>query len=107
LLVISARNIPENQDEPLGFAPLASVSRVMDDIFTSIPIDISIRGKKSVRTYKKTRYRSVPMKSWGPMLFSYGPFQELINGAKMALKYFVTLPVMAKSGGFSAVIPHI
>ena len=33
-----AGNIPGTQDEPLGFASLASAACVMDDILTSIPI---------------------------------------------------------------------
>ncbi len=36
-----ARNIPGTQDEPLGFASLASAARVMDEILTPIPIDLS------------------------------------------------------------------
>jgi len=35
-----ARNIPGTQDEPLGFASLASAARLMDDILTPIPIDL-------------------------------------------------------------------
>ncbi len=34
------RNIPGTQDEPLGFASLASAARLMDDILTPIPIDL-------------------------------------------------------------------
>ena len=36
-----ARNIPGTQDEPLGFASLTPAARVMDDILTPIPIDLS------------------------------------------------------------------
>jgi hypothetical protein len=32
--------IPGIQDEPLGFASLASAARVMDDIHTPIPMDL-------------------------------------------------------------------
>jgi hypothetical protein len=35
-----ARNIPGTQDDPLGFASLASAARVMDDILTPIPIEL-------------------------------------------------------------------
>ncbi len=35
-----ASNIPGTQDEPLGFASLASAARLMDDILTPIPIDL-------------------------------------------------------------------
>jgi len=34
------RDIPGTQDEPLGFASLASAARLMDDILTPIPIDL-------------------------------------------------------------------
>ena len=40
-------------------------------------------------------------------IFPHGPFQELINGAKMALNYLLTFPPMAIYGGLSSVIPHI
>ena len=40
-------------------------------------------------------------------LFPHGPFQELINGAKMALNYLVTFPTMAICGGRSYIYPHI
>jgi integrase len=33
-------NIPRIQDEPLGFASLASAARLMDEILTPIPIDL-------------------------------------------------------------------
>jgi hypothetical protein len=36
-----ARNIPGTHDEPLGFASLASADRVMDDILTPIPIELT------------------------------------------------------------------
>ena len=38
------RDIPGTQDEPLGFASLASAARVMDDILTPIPIDLRDLG---------------------------------------------------------------
>jgi hypothetical protein len=42
------RNIPGTQDEPLGFASLASAARLMDDILTPIPIDLrNLRREKS------------------------------------------------------------
>lgn len=34
-----ASNFPETQDEPLGFASLASAASLINDIFTPIPID--------------------------------------------------------------------
>jgi hypothetical protein len=37
-------NIPGTQDEPLGFASLASAARLMDEILTPIPIDIRDLG---------------------------------------------------------------
>jgi hypothetical protein len=40
-----ARNIPGTQDEPLGFASLASAASVMDDILTPIPIDLRFLEK--------------------------------------------------------------
>ena len=40
------RNIPGTQDEPLGFASLASAARVMDDILTPIPIDLRSLERK-------------------------------------------------------------
>jgi hypothetical protein len=43
-----ASNIPGIQDEPLGFASLASAARLMDDILTPIPIDLrNLRREKS------------------------------------------------------------
>jgi len=33
--------IPGTQDEPLGFASLASAARLMDDILTPVPIDLN------------------------------------------------------------------
>jgi hypothetical protein len=43
-----ARNIPGTQDEPLGFASLASAARLMDEILTPIPIDLgNLRREKS------------------------------------------------------------
>jgi hypothetical protein len=35
-----ARNIPGTQDDPLGFASLASAARLMDEILTPIPIEL-------------------------------------------------------------------
>jgi hypothetical protein len=40
------RNI-QGQDEPLGFASLASAARVMDDILNPIPIDLKSLNPKS------------------------------------------------------------
>jgi len=39
------RDNPGTQDEPLGFASLASAARVMDDILTPIQIDLAVLGK--------------------------------------------------------------
>jgi len=42
------RNIPGTQDEPLGFASLASAARLMDEILTPIPIDLrDLKKEKS------------------------------------------------------------
>jgi hypothetical protein len=40
LMTTYAHYIPGTQDEPLGFASLASAARLMDDILTPIPIDL-------------------------------------------------------------------
>ena len=40
-----ARNIPGTQDEPLGFASLASAARLMSDLLT--PIQIELRDLNS------------------------------------------------------------
>ena len=42
-----------------------------------------------------------------PVFFPHSPFQELINGAKMALNCLVTFPFMAIYGGISCIYPHI
>jgi hypothetical protein len=43
-----ARNIPGAQDDPLGFASLASAARLMDEILTPIPIDLrDLKREKS------------------------------------------------------------
>ena len=48
LMTTYAYYIPGTQDEPLGFASLASAARVMDDILTSIPIDLrDLKREKS------------------------------------------------------------
>ena len=39
--------IPGTQDEPLGFASLAPAARVMDDILTTIPIDLKSHNPQS------------------------------------------------------------
>jgi hypothetical protein len=39
-----AHSIPGTQDEPLGFASLASAARLMDEILTPIPIDLNHPG---------------------------------------------------------------
>ena len=41
------------------------------------------------------------------LFFPHGPFQELINGAKMALNYLLTFPIMAIYGGQIVIIPYI
>jgi len=58
-----------------------------------------------------------PRIAWEPCLqqqllktgrsFPHGPFQELINGAKMALNYLLTFPTTAICGGVLSIIPHI
>jgi integrase len=39
LMTTYAHYIPGTQDEPLGFASLASAARLMSDILTPIPVD--------------------------------------------------------------------
>jgi hypothetical protein len=39
-----AHYIPGTQNEPLGFASLASAARLMDEILTPIPIDLNHPG---------------------------------------------------------------
>ena len=49
----------------------------------------------------------VSILTWRPVFFPHGPLQELINGAKMALNYLITFPIMAICVGISSIIPHI
>ena len=45
LAILAALEIFLGQDEPLGFASLASVARVMDDILTPIQIELRVLEK--------------------------------------------------------------
>ena len=79
----------------------------MDKILTPIPKDMRFLEKIIKTNCKLVSEQTGPQVFWGDLFyFPHGPFQELINGAKMALNCSIVFPTMAICGGRSPYVSY-